>query len=170
MNSLNTFNQSKFNISEYEKFYNLKLNLQRLYSTNVQFRFDENGLLHIKFVNLKVSITGNIKFRIGFISPLYRGHFNAELTNLRWEHTISVSSSKIFGKYKINFRPISESDIDYIPKIKIKTIKNSDRISNLLQNELEKKFKKYYLSNFKEYLRKLIKTIFNSLENNLNKA
>ena len=168
---INNFHQSEFTIPEYEKFSNLKLNLQQLYSNNVQFRFDEYGLLHIKFVNLKISISGNFKFGGGFLNILFSGPFTVDLTNFIWEHTVAVSSSKNSGKYNINSKYISESDIYYISRFKLKPhiVKIGDT-SNPIKKEFENNFKKFNLNNFKEYMKKIIKSIFNSLENNLNKV
>ena len=167
---INTFHQSEFTIPEYEKFSNLKLNLQQLNSNNVQFRFDEYGLLHIKFVNLKIQIVGNYKFNSGFLGFLFGGPFTADLMNFSWEHTVAVSSSKNSGKYYINFKYISESDMFYNLRFKLNNALKNNDISNSFKNGFQNNFKKFNLNNFKEYMKKIIKSIFNSLENNLNKV
>ena len=167
---INNFHQSEFTIPEYEKFSNLKLNLPQLYSNNVQFRFDEYGLLHIKFVNLKIKILGNYRFSTGFFGMFLGGPFTAELMNFSWEHTVGVSSSKNSGKYYISSKYISESDMFYNLRFKLNNALKNNDISNSFKNGFQNNFKKFNLNNFKEYMKKIIKSIFNSLENNLNKV
>ena len=86
-----------------------KLSYTELNSNNIQFRFDEFGLLHLKFLNLKGQVTGTTFTKRVIIpcSPyvkrrpfLFVTSFTAELNNINWEEIYAVESTKkVDGKY-----------------------------------------------------------------------
>ena len=61
----------------------LKFSYLPLTSDNIQFRFDDYGLLHIKFVNLKATLKGKNIFKLVFIKVV--SDFTAQLSNFNWE-------------------------------------------------------------------------------------
>ena len=63
-------------------FSDLELRYYPLTSDNIQFRFDENEILHVKFVKIKASMKGKFFKRPLFNVPLY---FKKELNDLSWE-------------------------------------------------------------------------------------
>ena len=60
------YHQESIKLEDKDEFYELKLNCPPLTSNNIQFRFDEYGLLHIRFVNLKAIVTGKYIFQLFF--------------------------------------------------------------------------------------------------------
>jgi len=67
----------------------LKFSYPSLTSDNIQFRFDDYGLLHIKFVNLRASITGKNYFKFTFFGIVI--DFTAQLSNFNWEQVFVVA-------------------------------------------------------------------------------
>ena len=47
------YHQESIKLEDKDNFSDIKLNYPPLTSNNIQFRFDEYGLLHIRFVNLR---------------------------------------------------------------------------------------------------------------------
>ena len=100
-----------------------KLSYTELNTNNIQFRFDEFGLLHLKFVNIKgivkgttftkhIAYLGGGKYSIKRPFTFYTS-FTAELS-INWEETYAVESTqKADGKYDVKFKSMSESSIAY---------------------------------------------------------
>ena len=61
------YHQNSIKLNDKDQFSELKFNYPSLTSDNIQFRFDEYDLLHIKFFNLKASITGKILLNSVFL-------------------------------------------------------------------------------------------------------
>jgi hypothetical protein len=88
------------------------LNYPPLTLDNIQFRFDEYGLLHIKFVNLKLTITGKHNYAFMF----FRGDapFIVKLNDFNWEQVFVVAKKELDnGKLDIKFKPSEESKFSY---------------------------------------------------------
>ena len=90
-----------------------KLSFSELNSRNIQFKFDEYGLLHIKFININGEVSGRT-----FPDPrkcaIITTYYKARLSNINWEETYAVESTKIAnGKYDVKFKSVSESEISY---------------------------------------------------------
>ena len=73
------YHQDSFKLEDKDILHDTKLNYSPLTSDNIHFRFDEYGLLHIKFVNLKLIVSGKHNYSFGF----FRGDalFTARLNN-----------------------------------------------------------------------------------------
>ena len=69
----------KLNGIKNEKIIDLKFNFPSLTLDKIQFRFDDYGLLHIKFVNLKATLTGKNFLRLGLFAIVIE--FTAQLNN-----------------------------------------------------------------------------------------
>ena len=93
-----------------------------LNSNNIEFIFDEHGLLHLKFVNIKGKVTGelysNPRYKGGGLTPRSKiwliTNFTAELNKIGWEETYFIESTKqADGKYDMKFKSMSESSISF---------------------------------------------------------
>ena len=144
-----------------------------LNSNNIQFRFDEFGLLHLKFLNIKGQVTGTTstkhtsyitnvsgKKRIPFT---FYTSFTAELNNINWEETYAVESTKkADGKYDVKFKSMNESPISYnIFRINIRNAsKEEETITKIQINKLN-------FTPFKAHLKKISGLILETLQNRL---
>ena len=79
---------------------------------NIQFKFDENGNLHMKFVNLKIVVSG--KYRYGLVFSEGSNGFTANLDNFDWEEIFEVSKTELEdGKLDIQFKLAAELAFNY---------------------------------------------------------
>ena len=151
------YHQDSIKLTDKDNFHDIKLNCPPLTSDNIQFRFDEYGLLHIKFVNLKVSVTG--KFNLNF--PFFRTkpQYTAKLNNFSWEQVFVVSKKDLGnGKLDIKFKSTEESKISY--NMALYNSKNIN-ITNLNTNPL----------NFSDIIKNEVKNLdYNPLKNQLKKV
>ena len=145
----------------------LQLSYTELTSSNVQFKFDDMGLLHIKFVNLKGKIRGNTMTQkskklhwMKILAP-----FIAELSNIGWEETYSVKSKKnADGKYDVRIKSITETPISYnIFKFTMYDGTDEEQIRTKVQ------IKNLNFTPFKNYLKKISGAILDNLQKKLNK-
>jgi len=145
----------------------LQLSYKELTSSNVQFKFDDMGLLHIKFINLEGKIRGNTMtqkskklYWMKVLAP-----FIAELSNIGWEETYSVKSKKMAdGKYDIKIKRITESPISYkIFKFTMYDGTDEEQIKTKVQ------IKNLNFTPFKNYLKKISGAILDNLQKKLNK-
>ena len=159
---MKTFHQSIFDIPDKNNFSGVKLHFEELNSNNVLFTFDEFGLLHIKFVNLKLKITGNFHYKIMFFFA--NTEFSAQLTNFNWEETYALSSTKLAnGKYSIKYKFTADTDINFstlTPQL------NNDKLKKFSEAVIKGNLKTLDFSSFKLHLKKLVKLIFDTIQNN----
>ena len=145
----------------------LQLSYTELTSSNVQFKFDEMGLLHIKFVNLKGKIRGNTMTQKSkkFYWMKVLAPFIAELSNIGWEETYSVKSKKnADGKYDVRIKSITETPISYnIFKFTMYDGTDEEQIRTKVQ------IKNLNFTPFKNYLKKISGAILDNLQKKLNK-
>ena len=145
----------------------LQLSYTELTSSNVQFKFDEMGLLHIKFVNLKGKIRGNTMTQKSkkFYWMKVLAPFIAELSNIGWEETYSVKSKKnADGKYDVRIKSITETPISYnIFKFTMYDGTDEEQIRTKVQ------IKNLNFTSFKNYLKKISGAILDNLQKKLNK-
>lgn len=159
---MKTFHQSKFNLPNKEnKYENIKLDFEEINSNNVQFKYDEFGLLHIKFVNLKFKISGTFYFNLKIFRKSIG--FSALLNNFNWEITYALSSTKLSnGKFSLKYKPTGESDVScYVSNLKL----NEDFMKPLTEKIIPSQIKKLDFSSVKLHLKKLVKVIFDTLQN-----
>ena len=149
-----------------------KLSYTELNSNNIQFRFDEFGLLHLKFVNIKGQVTGTTftkhtaylggKYSIKRPFTFYTS-FTAELSNINWEETYAVESNKkADGKYDVKFKSMSESSISYnIFRLSLRNALKEEETTTKIQ------IKKLNFAPFKSHLKKISGLVLEALQNNL---
>ena len=152
------YHENLMKLEDKENLYDLELYCPSLILDNIQFSFDENGNLHIKFVNLKLVVSGKYKYGIGFSHIV--NDFRAALNNFYWNVIFAVSKEELEdGKLDIKFKQIASSSFKYDVMLLSKTenieIKNIN-ISLSVEDDL------------KELLKKNIG--FNPLENQLKKV
>ena len=146
------YHQETIKFENKENLYDLKLNYYPLILDNILFRFDEYGLLHIKFVNLKATVTGKHRFILGlFIHGV--NEFIAQLNNFSWEQVFVVAKKDLGnGKLDIKFKPTEESAINF----------------NIFFKNLQIKHAQF---GFKQIIEKGIKTLdYNALKVQLKKV
>ena len=124
-----------------------------LNSNNIQFKFDEFGLLHIKFVN----ITGQVKAKdipyktANLFARLAYTNYTVELNNINWEQTYAVSWTKTnSGKYDVKFKNMTESSISF--KVIRVTLQKETKGKKFA---VEYKIKKLDYTPLKSYLKKI---------------
>ena len=131
-------------------FSDLELRYFPLTSDNIQFRFDENGILHVKFVKIKTSMKGKFFKRPLFNVPLY---FKKELNDLSWEKEFTVAQNEHEnGKIDIKFKSFNEVEIIFstiLPKS---------------LSDIDIGIRKVDYTRLKMELRKVIKSIFNYVQ------
>jgi len=145
----------------------LKLSFTELTSSNVQFKFDNMGLLHIKYVNLKGKIKGDTKTekskKLNWMKVL--SPFIAELSNISYEETYSVKSKKnADGKYDIKIKSITSTPISYkIFRFTMYDGTDEEQVKTKVQ------IKNLNFTPFKDHLKKISKAILDNLQKKLNK-
>ena len=135
-------------------------------SENIELKVDEYGLLHIKFVNLKGQLYGNVFSYTsksgGNTEPLIvYALYVAELSNISWEETYDVESTQNSdGKYEIQYKKGVESLISYdIFRFTIlKGSKGNENKDNI-------KLKNLNFSILKAYLKEISGLILEALQN-----
>ena len=141
----------------------LKLNIPSLTLDNIQFRFDENGLLHIRFVNLKPTITGQfIILKIFGLSP----QITAILDNFNWELVFIISKKNSGnGKLDIEFKSTEESAINF--DVILYNSKGDKIGNNEMGQRVRNGIKKLDYSALKTQLRSIAQLILETLQSNL---
>jgi len=149
-----------------------KLEYTELNSNNIQFSFDDLGLLHLKFVNLKGKVTGStFKTYTRYFPHAVPGkvvpkkeffYFSAELSNINWEETFSIESTKkADGKYDVKYKSMAESKLSY----NILGVKGT--LVKIEEEETAVKFQitKLNFDPFKTHLKKISGLILETLQN-----
>jgi len=144
------------------------LSYTELTTNNIQFKFDEYGLLHLKFVNLKGRVSGvasgsSITNSNGFMRFRRLSRYTADLSNITWEETYAVESTqKSDGKYDVKFKSMTESPISYnIFRVKITRGPKDEEANVKLQ------IKKLNFTPLKSHLKKISGLILQTLQNRL---
>ena len=153
----NIYHEEWINLEDKENLYDLKLYFPSFILDNIQFSFEENGSLSIKYVNLKLVVTGKYKYGIGFSQIV--NDFRAALNNFYWNAIFEVSKEELEdGKLNVKFTQVASSAFKYDVKLLTKTEYNietnnanislsvEDSLKDLLKNlnfrPLEYEFKK----------------------------
>ena len=157
-------NDNKLN--DKDQLFELKFSYPSLTLDNIQFSFDDYGLLHIKFVNLKATITGKNSVKL-FLFPILVD-FTAQLSNFNWEQVFIVAKKDLGnGKLDIKFKPTEES------AVKFNIFRFTSKLEKLqaFQMPLEQKIKsKLELLDFtpvKDQLKKVAQLILETLQSDL---
>jgi len=162
---IKSFHPSPFTLSG-SKSIRPSLSYTELNSNNIQFKFDEYGLLHLKFVNIKGKLWSSTismsyidgKRRFRFINK-----FTAELDNISWEETYAVeSTNRGGGKYDVKFKSMTESSISY--NIFRFTMSNSSKEEQI---KTKSEIRNLDFSPLKSHLKKISGLILETLQNRL---
>ncbi len=141
------------------------MSLTKLDSHNFQFNFDEYGLLHLKFVNIKGQLKGSSYIRTskGIFGIKVVSSYTADLSNISWEETYAIESTKKSdGKYDIKFKSMTESSVSYnLFRLTMKNSSNEDEIKIKLE------IKKLDFSQLKNHLKKISGLVLETLKNKL---
>lgn len=130
---------------------------------NMQFKFDEFGLLHIKYLNLRLQIFG--RNRVNLARFNFESRFNAELNNFNWEQIFAVKLLDVGnGKVEIKYTKTSESEVSFnISKFNVKA-ESKFNIKDM-DNTIKSQIKELNFNPLKEQLRKITQLIFDTLQN-----
>ncbi len=136
-----------------------KLSFSELKSHNIQFKFDEFGLLHIKFINIKGEVSGRTLPLPNKCAIIYT-RYNAKLNNINWEVTYAIESTKTSnGKYDVKFKSMAESEISYnIFRVDV------TRSSHYYKDKDNFVIKKVNLTPLKSYLKEISELILDTLK------
>jgi hypothetical protein len=156
----NEFHQGTIRFPDKKPFSGLQFTYSPLTIDNIQIKFDEYKLLHIKYVNLKADLTGQYKYRKIFE---FSTSFTAQITNFNWEQVFVVSQDNLAnGKIDIKFKSHEESVLNFnIFRLTSKKVK--------YDNDIKKNLLIFDYAALKDQLRKISNLIFDTLQTDLNK-
>ena len=153
-------------IDEKSQFLELKFSYPSLTSDNIQFRFDDYGLLHIKFVNLRASITGKNYFKFGLF-PI-KTDFTAQLSNYNWEQVFIVAKKDLGnGKLDIKFKPTEESAVNFSVFRFTSNRQNMKDFPFPIEQSIKFKLKSLDFTPVKNQLKKVAQLILETLQSDL---
>ena len=156
----------KLNGIKNEKIIDLKFNFPSLTLDKIQFRFDDYGLLHIKFVNLKATLTGKYIFRLGFVGIGI--DFTAQLSNFNWEQVFVVAKKDLGnGKIDIKFKPTEESAVNFNIFRFTSKRQNFEDFKFPLEQSIKNKLKTLDFTPVKAQLKKVAQLILETLQSDL---
>ena len=147
------YHENILKLEDKENLYDLKLNCPSLILDNIQFSFDENGNLHIKFVNLRVVVTGKYEYGIGFSKVV--NDFSALLNNFYWEIVFAVSKKELENeKLEITFKQTATSRFIYdillinsnAKNIELNNLNINLNVEDSLKEQLKKNLNLYVLA------------------------
>ena len=151
------------------KFRSTSFSYTELNLNNIQFKFDEFGLLHLKFVNLKGQLTGETNTPIYAFSQKSRislrryCSFRAELSNINWEETYAIESTqRADGKYDVKFKSMTESGLTY-NVLRVTMTKGPVEEANTIKALI----RGINFTPFKSHLKKISGLILETLQNRL---
>jgi len=165
---LKVFHQDSLSLGNRDTLSNVQLLYPVLGSGNIQFKFDDFGLLHIKYVNLRLRVTGTNRARV--VSFSVASTFNAELSNFVWEQVYAIKiNEKQDGKLELKKTKTSESQISFnINKLTSKSINSKIDIKEIETN-IKAQIKLLNFEPLRQQLRKITELIFETLQADLNK-
>ena len=151
--------------NEKDQLIDLKFNSPSLILDNIQFRFDDYGLLHIKFVNLKATLTGKYIFRLGFVGIGI--DFTAQLSNFNWEQVFVVAKKDLGnGKLDIKFKPTEESAVNF-NIFRFTSKRENFQELKVIDENLKLKLKTLDFTPVKAQLKKVAQLILETLQSDL---
>ena len=160
------YHQDTIKLNDKDVFTDLKFNYSPLASDNVQFRFDEYGLLHIKFINLKASIKGGYVFPVMFFKIF--SEFTAQLNNFNWEQVFVVSQKDLGnGKLDIKFKSTEESAVNFSIFRFTSKRQNFQELKLPLEQNIKYKLKTLDFTPVKTQLKKVAQLILETLQSDL---
>ena len=165
---LKVFHPQFLKINNIEGLSNLVLKYPVLNPGDFLFRFDDYGLLHIRYHNFKLYLTGNNRAKIYSFS--FSSDFSAELSNFSWEQTYAVKiNDKGNGKVELKKTKISEEKINFnINKFNVQKINQKFNIQEI-ETIIKSQIKLMNLEPLKAQLRRVTELILETLQSDLNK-
>ena len=163
------YHEELMNLEDKENLHDLKMYCPPLILDNIKFSFDEDGNLHIKFVNLKLVVSGKYSYGIGFSNVV--NDFSAALNNFYWEMVFYVSKEELEdGKLDVKFKLIASSEFKYdvflLSKnaLEIKVLNVTISVEDCLKDLLKKKIDFTPLTN---QLKKVSQSILQTIQSDL---
>ena len=157
---INEFYQGTIKFKDKKPFSGLQFTYAPLSIDNIQFKFDEYKLLHIKYVNLKATIEGKYKYRKIFE---FSTRFTAQLSNFNWEQVFVAAQDNLAnGKIDIKFKSHQESAFNF----------NIFRLTSTnakYEEDIKKNLLTFDYEPLRVQLRKLSNLIFETLQTDLNR-
>ena len=161
---IKSFHPSPFSLSGATSLSGVKISYTEINTKNIQFRFDEYGLLHLKFVNLKCGLTGSFSLGTGKgIRFNTFKSFSAKLSNVSWDETYAVESTKrVDGKYDVKFKSMAESSLTFNVNRLVISNASADQII-----QAKNQINRLNYTPFKNHLKKISGLILETLKNRL---
>ena len=136
---------------------------------NILFEFDENGNLHIKYVNLILDVSGKYSYGIGFSHG--SNSFIATLQNFYWNHIFKITKKELEnGKLDVNFTQVASSEYKYNIELLTKnannieiedlnlTISLEDSLKILLKKSIDFKYLTYQMLKISQLILETVKS------------
>jgi len=161
---IKSFHPSPFSLNGATLLSRVRISYTEINKQNIQFRFDEYGLLHLKFVNLKCGLTGSFSLgkAKGFRFNTFKS-FSAELSNVSWDETYAVESTKrADGKYDVKFKSMAESSLTFNVFRLVISNASADQII-----QAKNQINRLNYTPFKNHLKKISGLILETLQNRL---
>ena len=141
----NIYHEEWINLEDKENLYDLKMYFPSFILDNIQFSFEENGNLSIKFVDLKLVIMGKYNYGIGFSYMV--NDFRVALNNFYWNAIFEVSKEELEdGQLEVKFKQVASSAFKYDVILQSKSEYNIEvenvNISVSVENSLKALLKK----------------------------
>ena len=93
INFAKIYHEENMKLQDTENLQDLKMYCAPLILDNIKFKFDENGNLHIIFINLKLVVSGKYNYGLIFFKGV--NNFAASLNNFYWEEIFEVSKTEL---------------------------------------------------------------------------
>ena len=160
---LKAFNPKRIKLAASNKFSRLYLNFTNFTHHNIEFKYDEFNILHVKFVNLKPVLTGSYLAKKGFKSVY--ANFQAHLNKVTWATSFSVKIDHLStGKKELKYKMYGEGDFSFnVEKFALKHYTEKDLVFKTAKAEL----KSLNFKDFKEFLRKAAVLTFDTFNKEL---
>ena len=168
----NIYHEELIKLEDKENLYDLKMYFPSFILDNIQFSFEENGNLSIKFVNLKLVVIGKYNYGIGFSHIV--NDFRAALNNFYWNAIFEVSKEELEdGKLDLKFEQVASSAFKYDVilqskseyNIEMKNLNVTVSVEDSLKDLLKKNINFRPLENeFKKVNQLILETVKSDLE------
>ena len=162
---LKAFHPGKIKLTASNKFKNLYMNFTNFTHHNIEFKYDEFNVLHVKFINLKAVLQGNYLARKGLFKNVYTG-FEAHLNKVAWGTSFSVKVDLLqTGKKDLKYKMYGDGDFSLnVEKLAIRHYTEKDLLFKTVKSDI----KNVNFNDFKEFLRKAVILAFDTLKKELN--
>lgn len=161
--TLKKINQKRIRLTPSNKFGNLYVNLTNLTYKNVEFKFDESKVLHVKFVNLKAKLTGKYLAKKGFKNTYTT--FEAQYNKVSWATSFTITNEKdLTGKKVLKLKKNVDGEFhSELEKFTMKHYTDKSKEFTTAKTDL----KNINFKEFKEYLRRVALATFETLKKEL---